>query len=328
LARGPAATLALALVLLAAPLAAEAQPAGRVWRIGYFAPGAQPPDALPPAALREGLQALGYVEGKNITFISRWAEAKMDRMPRLAEEIVRSNVDLIVTLGGPPSEAAKAATSTVPIVMTGAGDAVGIGLVASLARPGGNLTGVTDNAADLSAKRLGLLKEAVPTASRIAILWNAADRAMTLRYQEIERAANLLRVTVQALGVREPDDFDGAFAAMLRVRPDALFLVTDALTSLNRRRIFEFTAAHRIPAMYEFEFLVQTGGLMSYGPKLDDSFRRAAFYVDRILKGAKPGDIPVEQPTRYYLFINLKTAKALGLSIPPSILLRADHVIE
>jgi putative ABC transport system substrate-binding protein len=313
---------------LAAPFAAGAQQAARIWKIGYFAPGAQPPDRLPPAALREGLQALGYIEGKNITFISRWAEAKGDRMLRLAEEIVRSNVDLIVTLGGPPSEAAKAATSTVPIVMTAAGDAVGIGLVTSLARPGGNVTGITDVAATLSAKRLELLKEILPTASRIAILWNAGDRGMTLRYQELERGANLLRVTVQALGVREPDDFDSAFAAMVRARPDALLLVADALTNLNRRRVLEFAAAHRIPAIYELDFLVRDGGLMSYGLKLEDTFRRAAFYVDRILKGAKPGDIPVEQPTRYYLFINLKTAKTLGLTIPPSVLLRADQVIE
>jgi putative ABC transport system substrate-binding protein len=318
----------LAVSLALVPLAAEAQPAARMWRIGYFAPGAQPPDALPPAPLREGLQALGYMEGKNITFISRWAEAKSDRMARLAKEIVQSNVDLIVTLGGPPSEAAKAATSTVPIVMTAVGDAVGIGLVASLARPGGNVTGITDVAATLSAKRLELLKETLPTASRIAILWNAGDRGMTVRYREIERAANLLHVTVQALGVREPEDFDGAFAAMVRARPDALLLVADALTNLNRRRVLEFAAAHRIPAIYELDFLVRDGGLMSYGQKLDDAFRRAAFYVDRILKGAKPGDLPVEQPTRYYLFINLKTAKALGLAIPQTILLRADQVIE
>lgn len=321
--------LVLTLSLILAPLAVEGQqPASKVWRIGYFAPGAQPPDALPPAALREGLRALGYIEGKNITFISRWAEAKSDRMARLAKEIVQSNVDLIVTLGGPPSEAAKAATSTVPIVMTAAGDAVGIGLVASLARPGGNVTGITDVAATLSAKRLELLKETLPTASRIAILWNAGDRGMTVRYREIERAANLLHVTVQALGVREPEDFDSAFAAMVRVRPDALLLVADALTNLNRRRVLEFAAAHRIPAIYELDFLVRDGGLMSYGRKIDDAFRRAAFYVDRILKGAKPGDLPVEQPTRYYLFINLKTAKALGLTIPQAVLLRADQVIE
>lgn len=212
--------------------------------------------------------------------------------------------------------------------MAAAGDAVGIGLVASLARPGGNVTGITDVAATLSAKRLELLKETLSTASRIAILWNAGDRGMTLRYQELERAANLLHVTVQALGVREPEDFENAFAAMVRVRPDALLLVADALTTLNRKRVLEFAAAHRIPAIYELDILVRDGGLMSYGMKLDDTFRRAAFYVDRILKGAKPGDIPVEQPTRYYLFINLKTAKTLGLTIPPSILLRADGVIE
>ena len=210
----------------------------------------------------------------------------------------------------------------------GAGDAVGTGLIASLARPGGNVTGITDQATELSAKRLELLKEAVPKASRIAVLWNADDRAMTLRYRETEKAARVLRVTVQPLGVREPDDFDGAFAAMIRERPDALFLVTDSLTALYRKRVLDFAAQHRIPAMYEFSFLVRDGGLMSYGPSLDDNFRRAAVYVDRILKGAKPADLPVEQPTRYYLVVNIKTAKALGLTIPPSLLLRADQIIE
>ncbi len=205
---------------------------------------------------------------------------------------------------------------------------MGTGLIASLARPGGNVTGITDQATELSAKRLELLKEAVPKASRIAVLWNADDRAMTLRYRETEKAARVLRVTVQPLGVREPDDFDGAFAAMIRERPDALFLVTDSLTALYRKRVLDFAAQHRIPAMYEFSFLVRDGGLMSYGPSLDDNFRRAAVYVDRILKGAKPADLPVEQPTRYYLVVNIKTAKALGLTIPPSLLLRADQIIE
>jgi putative ABC transport system substrate-binding protein len=322
------ATVALALLVVAAALAAEAQPAAKMWRIGFLSPGAQPPDALPPTALREGLQELGYVDGKNVTFISRWAEAKSDRLPRLADEIVRSNVDLVVAVGGAPSGAAKAATSTLPIVMVAAGDAVGIGLVASLARPGGNVTGITDVAATLSAKRLELLKETLPAASRIAILWNAGDRGMTLRYQEIERAANVLQVKVQALGVREPQDFEGAFAAMLRARPDALLLVADALTTLNRRKVLEFAATHHIPAIYELDALVRDGGLMSYGQKLEDTFRRAAFYVDRILKGIRPSDLPAEQPTRYYLFVNLKTAKTLGLTIPPSVLLRADGVID
>jgi putative ABC transport system substrate-binding protein len=314
--------------LLAAPLAAEAQPAGKVWRIGYLANGARTPDGGPPAALRQALLELGYVEGKTVTYAGRWAEAKRDRLPGLVAELVDLKVDLIVTLGGPAAEAAKEATSTIPIVIASTGDAVGIGLIASLARPGGNITGITDQATELSAKRLELLKEAVPKASRIAVLWNADDRAMTLRYREIERAARILRVAVQPLGVREPDDFDVAFSAMTRERPDALFLVTDALTTLNRKRILDFAAVHRIPAMYEFGFLVRDGGLMSYGADFDDIWRRAAVYVDRILKGAKPGELPVEQPTRYYLLVNVKTAKALGLTIPASLLLRADELIQ
>ena len=321
--------VALAVSVLLSPRFPQAQQqAGKVWRVGYLANLAQPPDGQPPLPLRDGLNALGYIEGKNITYVGRWADARRERLRPLAEELVRSNVDVIVTLGGPASEAAKAATATVPIVMAAVGDAVGIGLVASLARPGGNLTGLTDATADLSGKRLELLKEAVPNASRIAILWNENDPSMTLRYQEIKRAANLLHVAVQPHAVRGPEDFASAFAGMARVRPDALFMVSDALTTVNRKQVLEFAAAHRIPAMYEFSFLVQDGGLISYGAKLEEMFRRAASYVDRILKGAKPGDIPVEQPTRYYLFINLKTAKALGLTIPQTLLLRADQVIE
>ena len=313
---------------LAVPLAAEAQQAGKMWRVGFLAFGARPPDGAPPLALRQALQELGYVERQSVIYLGRWAEAKQDRLPGLAAELIGLKVDAIVTLGGPAAEAAKEATTTIPIVITFAGDAVGVGLIASLARPGGNITGITDQATELSAKRLELLKEAVPKASRIAVLWNANNLSMTLRYREIERAARILRVAVQPLGVREPDDFDVAFSAMTRDRPDALFLVTDALTTLNRKRILEFAAAHRIPAMYEFGFLVQDGGLMSYGANSDDIFRRAAVYVDRIFKGAKPGELPVEQPTRYYLLVNLKTAKGLGLTIPQSLLLRADEVVQ
>jgi putative ABC transport system substrate-binding protein len=313
--------------LLTAPLAVEAQQAGRVYRIGYLTYGTRPSDRRPPAALREALVELGYVDGKTVTYVGRWAEAKRDRLPGLAAELVDLKVELIVTLGTPAAEAARAATSTIPIVIASAEDAVGIGLIASLARPGANITGITDQA-ELSAKRLEFLKEAVPKASRIAVLWNADHRAMTLRYGEIERAARILHVAVQPLGVREPDDFDMAFSAMTRERPDALFLVTDALTTLNRKRVLDFAAVHRIPAMYEFGFLVREGGLMSYGADFDDIWRRAAVYVDRILKGAKPGELPVEQPTRYYLLVNVKTAKALGLTIPPSLLARADEVIQ
>jgi len=311
-----------------APISAGAQQPTKVWRIGYLHGAARTPDGAPPAALRQALQALGYVEGKDVTYVGRWAEAKRERLPGLAAELVDLKVDLIVTRGGPAAQAARQATTTIPIVISGAGDAVGTGLISSLAHPGGNITGISDQAAELSAKRLELLKDAVPKASRIAVLWNADDLAMTLRYREVERAARILRVTVQPLGVREPEDFDTAFAAMIRNRPDAFFLVTDALTTLNRKRIIDFAAAHRIPAMYEFDFLVRDGGLMSYGWDLDDNLRRAAVYVDKILKGAKPGDLPVEQPTRYYLLINLKTAKALGLTIPQSLLLRADEVIK
>jgi putative ABC transport system substrate-binding protein len=313
---------------LTAPVSSFAQQPAKVWRIGFLQGGARPADGLPPAALRKALTELGYAEGKNVMYEARWAEGKLTRLPELAAELVQRRVDAIVVLGWPATQAVKRATSTIPIVIGGGGDAVESGLVASLSRPGANLTGMSDMAVELSAKRLELLKETFPKASRIAILWNQDDLGMTLRYREIDRAARVLGVTVQALGVREPDDFEVAFSAMTRERPDALFLVADVLTTLNRKRVIEFAATHRIPAMYDVIFLVEEGGLMSYGPSIVDSFRRVAYYVDRILKGAKPGDLPMEQPTRYYLHINLKTAKALGITIPNSILLRADKVIE
>jgi putative ABC transport system substrate-binding protein len=283
----------------------------------------------PPRALREGLHGLGYVEGKNVAYEARFAEAKMERLPDLAAELVRLKVDVVVAQGGLAIVAARQATSTIPIVMApAAGDALALRWIDSLARPGGNVTGLTDESVQLSAKRMELLKEAVPKAARIAVLWNANDRGMRLRYQEIEKAAQILRVEVQALEVREPDDFAGAFATMTRRRPDALFLVTDALTNVNRKRVLEFAATHRIPAMYEASFYVREGGLLSYGYSFEDAFRQAAVYVDRIFKGAKPADLPAEQPTRYYLAVNLKTAATLGVTIPPSLLLRADDVVQ
>ena len=318
----------VALGLVAAPLTAGAQPRGKIWRVGFLSGNAPPPDGAPPPPLREALQGLGYVEQRNVVYLGRWANARQDRLPGLAAELVGLKVDVIVTVGGPASAAAKHATSSIPIVLAQVGDADGIGLIESLARPGGNVTGVTDQSTELSAKRLEFLTEAVPKATRVAVLWNADDRGMTLRYREVEKAAQVRHVTVLPLGVREPNDFDSAFSAMTSSRPDALFLVTDALTVLNRQRVIEFAATHRIPAMYEFAFLVQQGGLMSYGANQDDNFRRAASYVDRIFKGAAPGALPVERPSRYYLTINLKTAKALNLTIPPALLLRADQVIE
>lgn len=324
--RDIAALAALALIGLAK--GARAQPAGKVWRIGFLHAGVRPADGAAPAPLRQALQALGYVEGRNIAFEGRWAEVRFERLPALAAELVALQVDAIVTVGGLPARAAKQATAKIPIVVTGAGDVVESGLVASLARPGGNLTGVNDPAAVLSAKRLELLKELVPSIERVAVLWNAGDQAMTLRYRQIEVAAQLLRVTIEPLGVREPDDFNAALAAMNRTRPDALMMVTDALTMLNRQRVLDYAAQHRIPAMYEFAVVPRSGGLVSYGSDFDQTFRLAADYVARILKGARPGDLPVEQPNRYFLVINLNTARALGIGVPQAVLLRADEVIE
>jgi putative ABC transport system substrate-binding protein len=293
------------------------------------AAGGRTPDGAPPRPLREMLRGLGYVEGQNIVYEARFAEAKVERLPDMAAELVRLRVDVLVTQGGASTAAAKQATSTIPIVMAPAsGDAVATGIIASLARPGQNITGLTDESVQLSAKRMELLKEAVPKATRIAVFWNTNDQGMTLRYQEIEKAARILRVEVQAHGVREPDDFDGAFSTMARQRPDAMFLVADALTNVNRRRFIEFAATQRIPAMYETDLLVREGGLMSYGPSIEDSFRQAAVYVDRILKGAKPADLPAQQPTTYVLAVNLKTEATLGLTMPNSLLLRADQVVQ
>jgi putative ABC transport system substrate-binding protein len=321
--------LVMALGVLTAPFLAASQPSQRVYRVGHLAAGGRTPDGAPPRALREGLRDLGYLEGKNVAYEARFAEGKMERLPDLAAELVRLKVDVLVAQGGLAVGAARQTTSTIPIVIgLAAGDAVAMRWIESLARPGGNVTGLSDESVQLSAKRMELLKEAVPKAARIAVLWNANDQGMTLRYQEIEKAAQILRVEVQALGVREPDDFDVAFSTMTRRRPDAMFLVADALTMLNRKRVIEFAATHRIPAMYEASFIVRDGGLMSYGSSPEDSFRRAALYIDRIFKGAKPADLPAEQPTRYYLAVNLKTAATLGLTIPPSLRVRADDVIE
>ena len=321
-------TLLVSAGLLDMPRRALAQPAGKVWRVGFVSAGVRPQNGLAPEAMRARLQALGYVEGKDLVYEGRWAEAHRERLPGLIAELVAAKVDVIVTVGGVTADVARQGTATVPLVVVYAGDVVGTGLVASLGHPGGNLTGVSDQATVLSAKRLELLKEAVPTATRVAVLWNAADRAMTLRYQEIEKAAKVLRVSIEPLGVREPDDFDTALSAMDRSRPDALMMVTDSLTNLNRQRVIDYAAAHRIPAMYEFSYQVQGGGLMSYGSEDRENFALAAELVAKILKGAQPGDLPVEQPNRYFFVVNQKTAKNLGLNLPQSLLLRADEVVE
>ena len=314
-------------VLLPAWPGAWAQPAGKVFRVGFFA-GAATPDGSAPLALRKALEALGFVEGRDIVFETRFSHGRAERLPGLVAELIGLKLDVLVVGGGPPGAAVRQATKSLPIVAVNSGDLVETGMVASLARPGGNITGVNDPAALLSAKRLEILKELVPGAKRVAVLWNAGDQAMTLRYRSIERAAQLLSVAIDALPVREPDDFDVALSAMNRSRPDALMMVTDALTTLNRQRVVDYAAAQRIPAMYEIGAVVRAGGLMSYGADAADTFRLAADYVAKILRGARPGDLPVEQPNRYVFVVNMKTVKSLGLAVPQSLLLRADEVIE
>ena len=284
-------------------------------------------DSPPGAALVLGLARHGYTQGRNLVFERRGAEGHLDRLPRLVKELVASKVDVIVAHGYPPALAAKQVT-TIPIVAANAGDPVGTGLVDSLARPGGNMTGISDVSAQLTPKRVELLKLMIPELRRLAILWNAADLGMTLRYRALDAGAKVIGITVQPLGVREPNDFEGAFTTMNRDMPDAILMVTDSLTSLNRKRVLEYAAANRLPAMYEFEYIVRDGGLMSYGPDFDETFGRAAALIDRILKGAKPADLPFEQPTRFKLVVNLKTARALGLDVPPTLQALADEVIE
>jgi len=298
-----------------------------MYRIGYLFLGAPPPDPQKPPPWPT-LRELGYVEGSNLVVVRQFASGRRALLPGFASELVALKPDVILAQGGQAAEISSRATQDIPIVIMGAGDPVGIGLVKSLARPGGNITGVSEISTQLAPKRLELLKEAVPSASRVAVLWNTADLAMNLRYREIEGASKVMHLEIQPLGVREPEEFQDAFGAMLRDRPDAIFMITDALLNLNRKRVVEFAAESRIPAMYEVRDPVSDGGLMSYGPDIAKLFVRAAYYIDKILKGAKPADLPMEQPTKFELVINLKTAKALGLPIPPTLLARADEVIE
>jgi len=268
------------------------------------------------------------VEGQNFAIEERWAEGRAERLPDLAADLVRLKVDVIVTGSTPGARAAKQATTKIPIIAVVVGDPVGTGLVASLARPGGNLTGLSDITVDLSAKRLELLKEVAPTASRVAVLWNPTHPTNPLQLRETQVAAQALGLTLQPVVVGSSDELERAFAAMMRERASALLVLAETLTLLHRRRLADLAAKNRLPAMYPFREQAEAGGLMSYGPSIPDMYRRAAVYVDKILKGAKPADLPVEQPTRFELVINLKTAKALRLTIPPSVLIRAEEVIR
>jgi ABC-type uncharacterized transport system substrate-binding protein len=310
---------------------AAAQPPEKVPRVGYLNPGSlsDPTSQRRLEAFRQGLRDLGYVEGQNIAIESRWAEGKYDRYPALAADLVRLKVDVIVAQGGAATQAVQQATRTIPIVMSIVLDPVGSGLVPSLARPGGNVTGTSFMGPDLVGKQLQLLKEVVPKVSRVALLRNPANPASALGVREAEATARALGVRLQALEARNPQEIDSAFAAMTRERAGALVIFPDPIFGIQRRQIAELAAKRRLPAIHGgLPEYAEAGGLMVYSPNILDLKRRAATYVDKILKGAKPGDLPVEQPTKFEMVINLKTAKALGLTIPPSVLQRADQVIE
>ena len=314
--------------LLAPSLVAEAQLPSKVPRIGFLATNApaEYPDLL--EAFRQGLRDLGYVEGQNITIEYRWAEGRVERFSDFAVELVGLKVDVIVATSSPLALAARNATRTIPIVFVTAADPLGQGLVAAIAHPGGNITGCSLLAPEIVARQLQILKETVPTVSRVAVLSNPANSYTALLVKETEAAARSLRIRVQPLGVRRTAALDGAFSAIAKERPGALFVLFDPVLLGHRTRITEFANKNRLPAMYPHKEYAEAGGLIAYGVDLRDNFRRAATYVDKILKGAKPGDLPIEQPTKFELAINLKTAKALGLTIPPSLLQRADQVIE
>ena len=305
-----------------------AQSPAKTYRLGSLTGNVSLSANSPNAkALLNAMAERGYAVGKNLAYDARGASGELAKIPQLIEDFKASGVDVLVTVGYPASRAAKAAA--IPTVIAyGSGDPVATGLVSSLAQPGGTVTGISDDAALLSTKRLSLLKSLSPNIRRVAMLWNKNDLGMSLRYEASAKVAGELGVTVQALGVQEPDDFNDAFTEMDRNPPDAILMVSDSLTTLNRKRVFDYAAAKRLPAIYEYDGLVRDGGLMSYGPDLDECFERAAATVDRIFKGAKPSQLPFEQPTRYRFMINLKTAKALGLTIPPGVMAIADEVIE
>jgi putative tryptophan/tyrosine transport system substrate-binding protein len=316
--------LTLVTMLVALGVQAQAQQTRKVSRIGYLAAGSPPLDKT----FLQGLRDLGHIEGQNIVIESRFADGKHERLLDLAAELIGLKVDVIVTGGTPAAVAAKQATGTIPIVMAIVANPVGEGLVASLARPGGNVTGIANLDTELSGKRLEILKEVVPGLSRVAILWNPVNPAHKPALAESEVTARALGMQFQPVAARDPNEFKSAFSEMSRKRAGALVLLADSMFSAHRARVVVFTEKSRLPSIFWRREFVEAGGLMSYGATYPDLYRRAAYFVDRILKGAKPADLPVEQPTRFELFINLKTAKQIGLTIPPNVLARADKVIK
>jgi putative tryptophan/tyrosine transport system substrate-binding protein len=318
----------ITLGILLGSLAAQAQQTGNVYRIGFLGNSTAALEANLVGPFREGLRDLGYVEGRNVLIEYRWAEGKYDRFPALIGELLALKVAVIVTAGTPATLAVKKATTSVPLVMTAVGDPVGTGIVPSLSHPGGNITGLTAISTEMDAKRLELLREVVPSVSYIALLWNAASPLQVLAEKQVQAAAQVLRMRVLSLGVKTEEEIKSALAVMARERPDALLVLADRLLLHHRALIMDFATRHRLPGVHAYRELVEAGGLMSFGPSYADMHKRAAYFVDRILKGAKPGDLPVERPRTFELVINLKVAKALGLMIPQSVLLRGTEIIQ
>jgi putative ABC transport system substrate-binding protein len=318
----------ITLGILLGSLAAQAQQTGNVYRIGFLGNSTAALEANLVGPFREGLRDLGYVEGRNVLIEYRWAEGKYDRFPALIGELLALKVAVIVTAGTPATLAVKKATTSVPVVMTAVGDPVGTGIVPSLSHPGGNITGLTAISTEMDAKRLELLREVVPSVSYIAVLWNAASPLQVLAEKQVQAAAQVLRMRVLSLGVKTEEEIKSALAVMARERPDALLVLADRLLLHHRALIMDFATRHRLPGVHAYRELVEAGGLMSFGPSYADMHKRAAYFVDRILKGAKPGDLPVERPLTFELVINLKAAKALGLTIPQSVLLRGTEIIQ
>ncbi len=315
-------------MLLTLPFPAWAQQSGKIPRIGFLGNSTAALEENLVGPFREGLRDLGYFEGKNILVEYRWAEGKYERFPALIGELVAQKVDIIVTAGTPASLAVKKAAPSIPLVMIAVGDPIGTGLIASLAQPGGNITGLSSMAVDLEGKRLELLREVIPKLSHVAVFWNPASPFQVNSEKEVQAAARAFKMKVLSLGVQAPEQFDNAFATIRRERPRALLVLADRLFLHNRARIMEFATKQRLPGVYAYVELVEAGGLMSYGPSYADMHRRAATFVDKILKGRKPSDLPVEQPMKFDFVINLKAAKQIGVTVPPNVLVRAGRVIR
>jgi ABC-type uncharacterized transport system substrate-binding protein len=318
----------LTLGVLVGPLAVQAQQTGKLYRIGFLGNSTAALETHLVGPFRDGLRELGYVEGQNLVIAYRWAEGKYERFPALIAELLAERVEVLVTAGTPASLAVKQATTSVPLVMVAVGDPVDTGLVASLARPGGNITGINSTVEGLEEKRLELLREVLPTLSHVAVFWNPENPALLHTLKEMEAAAQVLGITLQVLEVRTADELDETFKAITRAGPGALRVMGDRLFLHHRQRIMDFATTQRLPVMPSHPELVEAGGLLSFGPSYPGMHRRAAYFVDRILKGAKPADLPVERPTQFELVINLKTAQVLGITIPPSLLFQADRVIQ